>query len=77
MELNSIEAIKTAVSLGIGVAFVSSFAIEKEIELKTLKIVNIAIITNHNYYRSKAFEFFYTELSSLKNTIKKLKSNSL
>lgn len=86
MELNSIEAIKTAVSLGIGVAFVSSFAIEKEIELKTLEILNIenikishtlSIITNHNYYRSKAFEFFYTKLSSLKNTTKKLKSNSL
>jgi DNA-binding transcriptional LysR family regulator len=86
MELNSIEAIKTAVSLGIGVAFVSSFAIEKELELKTLEILNIenirishtlSIITYNNYYRSKAFEFFYTELSSLKNTIKKLKSNSL
>ncbi len=34
MELNSIEAIKTAVSLGLGAAFVSSSAIEKEIELK-------------------------------------------
>jgi DNA-binding transcriptional LysR family regulator len=86
MELNSIEAIKTAVSLGIGVAFVSSFAIEKEIEFKTLEIINIenikishtlSIITHHNYYRSKAFEFFYNELWSLKNLIKKLKSNSL
>ena len=32
MQLNSIEAIKTAVSLGLGVAFVSSSAIEKEIK---------------------------------------------
>jgi DNA-binding transcriptional LysR family regulator len=86
MELNSIEAIKTAVSLGIGVAFVSSFTIEKEIELKTLEIINIenikvshtlSLITNHNCYRSKAFEFFYNELWSLKNRIRKLKSNSL
>jgi DNA-binding transcriptional LysR family regulator len=86
MELNSIEAIKTAVSLGIGVSFVSSFAIEKEIELKTLKIINIenikishtlSIITNNIYYHSKALDYFYNELWSLKNIIKKLKSNSL
>ena len=32
MQLNSIEAIKTAVSLGLGAAFVSSSAIEKEIK---------------------------------------------
>ena len=41
MQLNSIEAIKTAVSLGLGAAFVSSSAIEKEIKLKTIEIVNI------------------------------------
>jgi DNA-binding transcriptional LysR family regulator len=49
MQLNSIEGIKTAVSLGLGAAFVSSSAIEKEIELKTieiLKIENIRITTN-------------------------------
>ena len=33
MQLNSIEAIKTAVSLGLGAAFVSLSAIEKEIPL--------------------------------------------
>ena len=76
MQLNSIEAIKTAVSLGLGAAFVSSSAIEKEIELKTIEIVNIenikitrtlSIITNKECYRSKAFELFYNELYSLKN----------
>ena len=39
MQLNSIEAIKTAVSLGLGAAFVSSSAIEKEMELKPLKLL--------------------------------------
>jgi DNA-binding transcriptional LysR family regulator len=39
MQLNSIEGIKTAVSLGVGAAFVSSSAIEKEIELKTIEIL--------------------------------------
>ena len=39
MQLNSIEGIKTAVSLGLGAAFVSSSAIEKEIELKTIEIL--------------------------------------
>lgn len=74
MQLNSIEAIKTAVSLGLGAAFVSSSAIEKEIELNTIEIISIenikitrtlSIITNNEAYRSKAFEFFYNELWAL------------
>ena len=78
MQLNSIEGIKTAVSLGLGAAFVSSSAIEKEIELKTLEILKIEnikitrtlhIISSLESYKSKAFEFFYTELLSLKNNI--------
>lgn len=76
MQLNSIEGIKTAVSLGLGAAFVSSSAIEKEIELKTVEIINIeniritrtlSIITNKDIYRSKALDFFYNELLILKN----------
>ena len=75
MQLNSIEAIKTAVSLGLGVAFVSSSAIEKEIKLKTIKILEIenikitrilSIISNSNCYKSKAFNLFYKELLNLK-----------
>jgi DNA-binding transcriptional LysR family regulator len=78
MQLNSIEGIKTAVSLGLGAAFVSSSAIEKEIELKTIKILKIeniritrmlSIITNSEYYKTKTFDFFYTELCQLKDTI--------
>lgn len=79
MELNSIEAIKTAVSLGLGAAFISSSAIEKEIELKTLEIINIenlkitrtlSILSNPQCYHSKAFEFFYKELSKLRKVKK-------
>ena len=75
MQLNSIEAIKTAVSLGLGVAFVSSSAIEKEIELKTLDIIKIenikitrtlSIIKNPKSYHSKAFQLFYKELQRLR-----------
>jgi len=75
MQLNSIEGIKTAVSLGLGAAFVSSSAIEKEIELKTIEILKIEniritrklyIISNLEYYKSKAFGFFYYELAKLK-----------
>nr|ATN40773.1 rubisco operon transcription regulator [Gomphoneis minuta var. cassieae] len=78
MQLNSIEGIKTAVSLGLGAAFVSSSAIEKEIELKTIEILKIdniritrtlSIISNLECYKSKAFEFFYNELSVLKSNI--------
>ena len=79
MELNSIEGIKTAVSLGLGAAFMSSLAIEKELKLKTIKIITIkdikitrslSIISNSKYYKSKAFEFFCNELYVLKNTLK-------
>jgi DNA-binding transcriptional LysR family regulator len=78
MQLNSIEGIKTAVSLGLGAAFVSSSAIEKEIKLKTIEILKIenikvtrtlSIISNPECYQSKAFEFFYNELSRLKSNI--------
>lgn len=78
MQLNSIEGIKTAVSLGLGVAFMSSSAIEKEIQLKTIKILKIKnikitrtlfIISNPDCYKSKAFEFLYNELYYLKSTL--------
>ena len=71
-----LEAIKTAVSLGLGAAFVSSSAIEKEIELETVEIITIenikitrtlSIISNKDCYRSKALEFFYNELWMLKS----------
>jgi DNA-binding transcriptional LysR family regulator len=79
MQLNSIEAIKTAVSLGLGAAFVSSSAIEKEIELQTVEIITIenikitrtlSIISNPECYKSQAFVVFYSELYNLKNTVK-------
>ena len=78
MQLNSIEGIKTAVSLGLGAAFMSSSAIEKEIELKTIEILKIeniritrtvSIISNPECYKSKAFEFLYSELVYLKNNL--------
>ena len=79
MQLNSIEGIKTAVSLGLGAAFVSSSAIEKEIELNTIAIVKIenikitrtlSILSNPECYKSKAFEFFYYQLKRLKDSAK-------
>ena len=78
LQLNSIEGIKTAVSLGLGAAFLSSSAIEKEIKLKTLGIIKIenikikrklSIISNPECYKAKAFEFFYDELYRLKTRI--------
>ena len=77
MQLNSIEGIKTAVGLGLGAAFVSSSAIEKEMELQRLEILKIEniqitrslrIISNPESYKSKAFGFFYNELSRLKDS---------
>jgi DNA-binding transcriptional LysR family regulator len=75
LQLNSIEGIKTAVSLGLGAAFVSSSAIEKEIKLNQLTILEIkhlninrplSIISNPECYKSKAFEVFCQELIRLK-----------
>jgi DNA-binding transcriptional LysR family regulator len=78
LQLNSIEGIKTAVSLGLGAAFISSSAIEKEIELNTIEILKIeniritrtlCLISNSECYKSKAFGVFYNELLRLKNKI--------
>lgn len=71
MELNSIEAIKNAVQSGLGVAFVSITAIEKELQMETLRRVEIeemtvkrtlSVIINPNRYRSKAAEAFIKEV---------------
>ena len=78
LQLNSIEGIKTAVSLGLGAAFVSSSAIEKELKLKTIGVIiienikitrKLSIVSNPSCYKSKAFEFFYKELIRLKNKV--------
>ena len=78
LQLNSIEAIKTAVSLGLGAAFVSSSSIEKELKLKTIHIIQIenikvnrklSIISNTECCQSKAFEFLNNELTRLKNKL--------
>ena len=78
MQLNSIEGIKTAVSLGLGAAFVSSSAIEKEVQLNSIKILEIenikitrrlSILTNLNNYKSTSFKLFYNQLYSLKKEI--------
>jgi DNA-binding transcriptional LysR family regulator len=71
MELNSIEAIKNAVQSGLGSAFVSISAIEKELQMGVLHRVKIndvivkrmlSVIINPNRYRSKAAEAFCSEI---------------
>ena len=71
MELNSIEAIKNAVQSGLGAAFVSTTAIEKELEMGVLhraKIQDVTIgrtlsvIVNPSRYCSKAAEAFSKEI---------------
>lgn len=76
MKLNSIEAIKTAVSYSnVGAAFVSQSAIEKEISLKRIKVLNIenmeitrklVILTKKDITRSKSCDLFYEEIEKLK-----------
>ncbi|WP_377480691.1 MAG: LysR family transcriptional regulator [Microcoleus anatoxicus] len=71
MELNSIEAIKNAVQSGLGAAFVSVSAIEKELLMGVLHkskmeevVVTrvLSLICNPNRYRSKAAEAFSNEI---------------
>jgi DNA-binding transcriptional LysR family regulator len=71
MELNSIEAIKNAVQAGLGAAFVSISAIEKELQMGILHraridgvVVNrvLSVIYNPNRYRSKAAQAFSEEI---------------
>jgi DNA-binding transcriptional LysR family regulator len=45
MDLDSTEAIKSAVEAGLGVGFVSRWAISKELELGTLRVVRVNGIT--------------------------------
>ncbi|RMF23864.1 MAG: LysR family transcriptional regulator, partial [Cyanobacteria bacterium J083] len=71
MELNSIEAIKNAVQSGLGAAFVSTTAIEKELQMGIIQSPKIqgievcrtlSVIFNPQRYRSKAAEAFTTEI---------------
>jgi len=71
MELNSLEAIKNAVQSGLGAAFVSVSAIEKELQLGVLQQVYVdsvvvkrvlSLIFNPHRYRSKAAEAFSQEI---------------
>ena len=71
MELNSIEAIKNAVQSGLGAAFVSVTAIEKELKMGILHRAyvedvkinrTLSVIVNYNRYRSKAAEAFIKEI---------------
>ncbi|MEQ9553330.1 MAG: LysR family transcriptional regulator [Coleofasciculus sp. G3-WIS-01] len=71
MELNSIEAIKNAVQSGLGAAFVSISAIEKELQMGVLHRATIegvvvkrmlSLIVNPHRYRSKAAEAFSREI---------------
>lgn len=71
MELNTIEAIKNAVQAGLGAAFVSVSAIEKELEMGTLHRARtedvviqrtLSVIFNPNRYRSKAADAFIQEI---------------
>ena len=75
LEVNSIEAIKTAVSSGLGVAFVSSSLLEKEVDLKQFKVLQLLnislkrklfIISNLKTYKSKAFKLIVNHIKKSK-----------
>ena len=71
MEFNSIEAIKSAVQNGLGAAFVSQSAIQKEVQLgllhsRSIKDViltrKLQVVTNSKRYFSRAAQCFTQEI---------------
>ncbi|WP_218081485.1 LysR substrate-binding domain-containing protein [Anthocerotibacter panamensis] len=71
MELSSIEAIKTAVQASLGVAFVSTTAIDKELRLGVLRQVavqelemrrTITLLTDPNRYMPRAAQIFRKDI---------------
>ena len=78
LKLNSIEGVKTAVSLGLGAAFLSSSILEKELQLETLKILKIenieikrklSLISTLKSSKSRAVKVFYGEIRRLKSKL--------
>jgi DNA-binding transcriptional LysR family regulator len=85
MELNSIEAIKNAVQSGLGAAFVSVSAIEKELlmgvlhksKMEEVVVTRIlSLICNPNRYRSKAADAFSSEILPLFATYSGIKEKA-
>lgn len=73
MELGSTEAIKSAVEAGIGISFVSRWAVKEELKLKKLKIVKIPnfsikrffyLVSNRKYTLPKIAQIFHRFLLS-------------
>ena len=71
MELSSIEAIKAAVQAGLGVAFISATAIEKEISLGVLRRLKVeglqllrplTLLTHPQRYESRAARVFREQI---------------
>lgn len=78
LQLNSIEGMKAAVSLGLGVAFIPFSALGTEMEVPMIEILSIeniritqsiSILNNPKSCKTKAFQFFSMELVKLKNNL--------
>lgn len=82
--LDSIESVKIAVKLGLGASFISSLAIEREINLEMLKIIKIHkikmnqkvfLLTTQKCNQSTMCTLFYNKLFKLRKIpLRKLRS---
>ena len=75
---DSIEDLKLAVNLGLGVAFVPTLFVKKEVKTKKLKLLNIKnskiiqkfyLVRNRSHSESKISRFFYKTLLDIHNQI--------
>lgn len=76
IEFDSIESIKIALNLGLGIALVSKITVEREINLNEFELLqienihfqrNLFLIQNLKSYNTKIFNLFSNELTSIKN----------
>ena len=79
MQFSSIEAVKMAVSFGLGSAFIFSSSLSllsEEESFEIFKVENtkltktLSIITNLDFDQNQALKFFYQELLNLRNSVK-------
>lgn len=73
MEFGSTQIIKESVEAGLGISFLSTSAIRKELELERLKVLNIpgfpiqrpfTLVTQDTEFRTKAMEVFFKAIKA-------------
>ena len=85
-EVNSVEAVKNAVEEGLGVAFISASAVERELKLGLVRVVNLGdvslvrellLVTNPQRYMSTATRAFLAQMWTTREIFQSDAANSV